>query len=267
MKSMRFGSRAPVLPIAVFASLLCASLAQAKVMTWTIDGVKREAIVFAPKNAANAKSPVVFSFHGHGDDMENFSGVEIQSYWREAIVVYPQGLPSSRDGSNSSDGLSGWQTRAGQYADRDLKLVDAILADLRQRYHVDDTRIYATGFSNGAGFSFLLWAERPKIFAAFAPVAGRIHASVHLSGPKPLLQIAGTQDGNIPFGEQKAAMEAARRENSATGPGQPCGSGCVLFTSTKGAPVMTVIHGGGHIYPEGTSQMIVRFFKEHTLQP
>jgi polyhydroxybutyrate depolymerase len=261
---MRFGSRVLRIPFVVlFASQLCVSAAQAKTMTWTIDGVKREAIVFAPKSATNTKSPVVLSFHGHGDDMENFSSVEIQTYWPEAIVVYPQGLPSSRDGSNTSDGLSGWQTRGGQYVDRDLKLVDAILADLHRKYQVDDTRIYATGFSNGAGFSFLLWGERPQIFAAFAPVAGRIHASVHLTDPKPLLQIAGTQDGNIPFAEQRAAMEAARQENGATGAGQPCGSGCLLFTSTKGAPVMTVIHNGGHIYPEGTSQMIVKFFKDH----
>jgi polyhydroxybutyrate depolymerase len=204
--------------VILFASLLCVPVAQAKTMTWTIDGVKREAIVFAPKSATNTKSPVVLSFHGHGDDMENFSSVEIQTYWPEAIVVYPQGLPSSRDGSNTSDGLSGWQTRGGQYADRDLKLVDAILSDLHRKYQVDDTRIYATGFSNGA------------------------------------------------FAEQRAAMEAARQENGATGTGQPCGSGCLLYSSAKGAPVMTVIHGGGHIYPEGTSQMIVKFFKDHPLQ-
>jgi len=259
MKSMKLGSR--LLLIAIFTSL-----AQAKVMTWMVDGVKRQAIVIAPsKTTASGKTPVVLSFHGHGDNMENFSGVEIETYWPEAIVVYPQGLPSSRDGSNRSDGLDGWQIRAGQYSDRDLKLVDAILADLRSKYHVDDARVYSTGFSNGAIFSFLLWAERPKVFAAFAPVAGRIDASVHLGEPKPLLQIAGTQDGNIPFEDQKSAMEAARNENGATGPGQSCGKGCLLYPSTKGAPVMTVIHGGGHEYPIGTSQMIVKFFKDHPL--
>jgi polyhydroxybutyrate depolymerase len=265
MKNMIFRSCVSPLPaIGILSILSCVSLAQAKVMTWSVDGVKRRAIVVEPsKKAANGKSPVVLSFHGHGDNMENFSGVDIEGYWPEAIVVYPQGLPSSRDGSNSSDGLDGWQIRGGQYGDRDLKLVDAILADLREKYHVDDARIYSTGFSNGAIFSFLLWAERPKTFAAFAPVAGRIDASVHLSEPKPVLQIAGTQDENIPFENQKAAMEMARQENGATGPGQRCGAGCVVFMSTKNAPVMTVIHGGGHIYPGGTSQMIVKFFKDH----
>ena len=29
----------------------------------------------------------------------------------------------------------------------------------------------SAGFSNGANFTYLLWAERPEVFAAFAPVA------------------------------------------------------------------------------------------------
>jgi polyhydroxybutyrate depolymerase len=49
-----------------------------------------------------------------------------------------------------------------------------MLATLRGRYPVDDRRIYATGFSNGAAFSDPLWAARGKTFAAFAPVAGAI---------------------------------------------------------------------------------------------
>ena len=66
-------------------------------MTWTVDGDKREAIVFAPPRR-RGKLPLIFSFHGHGDDMENFQYVGLQQAWPDAIVVYFQGLPS-RDGS------------------------------------------------------------------------------------------------------------------------------------------------------------------------
>ena len=62
----------------------------------------------------------------------------------------------------------------GEYQDRDLKLVDAALAWVHAKYTVDDDRIYATGFSNGAMFTYLLWAERPAVFAAYGPVAGRL---------------------------------------------------------------------------------------------
>src|SRR5258708_8024568 len=122
--------------------------------------------------------------------------------WQEAMVVYFQGLPSS-------DGRAGWQVEKGEYNDRDLKLVDAALASLRGRFKVDETRIYATGFSNGANFTYLLWAERPGLFAAYAPVAARLRSSVHLKQPKPLFHIAGVRDSQIPLPVQRTATESA----------------------------------------------------------
>ena len=105
--------------------------------------------------------------------MQNFQHVDLQEAWPEAIVAYFQGLPTSR---SNEPGLAGWQVQAGIYGDRDLKLVDRALASLRQQYKVDDGRIYASGFSNGAIFTYLLWAERPNVFAAYAPVAAVLRA-------------------------------------------------------------------------------------------
>jgi polyhydroxybutyrate depolymerase len=246
------------------AALSPAALASgAKVMTWTVDGVKRQAIVYAPSKQT-AKAPLVFSFHGHGDDMENFQGVGLQDAWPEAIVVYPQGLPTSR---SAEPALPGWQTERGKYGDRDLKLVDAMLASLRAQYQVDDSRIYATGFSNGAMFTYLLWAERPGVFAAFAPVAARLPASVSPTVPRPLLHVAGRNDETIPFRYQVQAIAVARRVDGVSDHGKVCGVNCTVYDSANGTPVMTVFHGGGHEYPEGTSQLIVKFFKQHPLHP
>jgi polyhydroxybutyrate depolymerase len=66
-------------------------------MNWTIDGVKREALVFAPKRATNdSRHPVVFAWHGHGGNMQGTSQqMHLQTVWPEAIVVYPQGLPTT----------------------------------------------------------------------------------------------------------------------------------------------------------------------------
>ena len=47
-----------------------------------------------------------------------------------------------------------------------------MLARLKTDYKVDDKRIYSTGHSNGGGFTYLLWAARGDVFAAFAPSAG-----------------------------------------------------------------------------------------------
>jgi len=235
--------------------------AESKMIGWTIDGVKREAIVYPPAaKSPGGKAPLVFSFHGHGDDMQNFQNVDLQGAWPEAIVVYFQGLPTSR---SNEPPLPGWQVQTGTYGDRDLKLVDAALASLRQQYKVDDTRIYATGFSNGANFTYLLWAERPNVFAAYAPVAALLRATPKT--PRPILHIAGTRDNTIRFDSQKETIEMARKINGATGAGEACGIGCTLYNPSTGEPVMTWIHQAGHAYPEGTSERIVKFFRQHPM--
>lgn len=250
------GHTARIVGIAV-ALLLAGRVASAELRTWTVDGVKREALVFAPSAPpAGGKLPLVLSFHGHGDDMENFQYTDLHRAWPDAIVVYFQGLPSR-------DGYRGWQNEPGDYNDRDLKLVDAALASLRKTYSVDDDRIYATGFSNGAMFTYLLWAQRPAVFAAYAPVAGRLRPTVQLKQPRPLFHVAGERDAQVAFADQKAAIVTAVTVNGVRGQTKSCGDGCTLYGSGTPAPVMTWIHQGGHEYPQSTSARIAAFFHEH----
>jgi polyhydroxybutyrate depolymerase len=225
------------------AALLLAwtSPAAAQLVTFPVGGEMRQAFVYAPSAPPmGAKLPLVLAFHGRGDTIRDFQYVNLHVAWRDAIVVYFQAL--------DRDGLSGWQVERGQDGDRDLKLVDAALAALRKKYVVDDDRIFATGFSNGAGFTYLLWAERPAVFAAYAVVAGRLRPTVRLSQPRPLLAVAGERDPQIPFADQKAAIDAATAVNGAR------------------VPVETWIHPGGHSFPRGTSERIVAFFKNHPRQ-
>lgn len=229
--------------------------ASAETLSWRIDGQMRQAIVYPPSSpAARGKPPLVMAFHGYGDDAQNFQYVNLHKAWPEAVVVYLQGLPTR--GS-----LPGWQVERGQYDDRDLKLVDTSLAALRKRFNIDDTRIYATGFSNGAMFSYLLWAERPQVFAAFAPVAGRLRPSVSPTERRPLLHIAGSRDSTVPFEDQKAAFETAIRVNAVGAEKRACGAGCTLYGAGTPAPVMVWIHGGAHTFPPGTSERIVAFLR------
>jgi polyhydroxybutyrate depolymerase len=253
-----------LLAIATLAASASTAAAQGIVMNWTLDGVKREALVFAPSPTGGAaKHPLVFAFHGHGGNMNGAAqGMHIQTIWPEAIVVYPQGLktPSRID----PQGLRpGWQAEAGQLGDRDLRLFDEMLATMRQKLSVDGARIYATGFSNGAVFSYLLWAARGKTLAAFGICAGRLSPSEHLTEPRPVVVIAGESDPVMPFSYQQQTIEADRQVDSATGPGQPCGPLCTLFPSTTQTPVKSFIHPGGHVYPPWAASAIVDFLKAH----
>ena len=65
-------------------------------MKWTIGGVQREALVYAPSKSSGAgRAPLLFDFHWHGGSMqEAASGMKSQILWPEAIVVYMQGLPT-----------------------------------------------------------------------------------------------------------------------------------------------------------------------------
>jgi polyhydroxybutyrate depolymerase len=248
---------APVVPIGLVL-VLSACSASAQVTTWQVDGETREAIVYAPDAPqGDEQVPLVFSFHGRGDNMQNFQHTNVHVAWPEAIVVYFQGL-------STGGGLSGWQAGRGADGDRDLKLVDVALASLREAYNVDDDRIYATGFSNGGMFTYLLWSERSGVFAAYAPVAGRLRPSVELTQPRPVLHVAGRRDRQVAFEDQEAAIASAVEANGGGASAVSCGDGCTLYGSDEAAPVMTWIHPGGHVYPRETSDRIVSFFRDHS---
>ena len=196
----------------------------AEVIKWTVEGMQREALVFPPSRGAGAgKAPVVFAFHWHGGTMEKAAAeMRFQNLWPEAIVVYMQGL-HTRIYVDPLGLEAGWQQEPGQFGDRDLKFFDAVLATIRVKFPVDDNRIYATGFSNGGIFTYLLWGARRKIFTALAPVAAQEFPGVHLIEPKPILHIAGELDSVVPFKEQLQSIKTARELNGSSGTGTPCG--------------------------------------------
>ncbi len=188
--------------------------------------------------------------------MENFQYTRMHEAWPQAIVVYFQGLPNG-------EGSRGWQVEKGQQEDRDLKLVDTALASLREKFKVDDARIYSTGFSNGASFTYLLWAERPGVFAAYAPVAGRLRPSVQLKQPKPLLHVAGgvIRRCGLPISCRRSTRLV--RADGVADKSASCGNECTIYGGDTATPVVTWIHPGGHTYPNGTSERIAMFFREH----
>jgi polyhydroxybutyrate depolymerase len=232
---------------------------------WTLDGVKREALVYIPPTAKSAATPVIFAFHGHGGNMTNTARrFGYHTLWPEAIVVYPQGLPTAGQLTDPEGKKPGWQHSADGEGGRDLKFFDAMLADLRKEYHVDDKRIYVTGHSNGGGFTYLLWATRGDQIAAVAPCAAAAPTLLKQLKPKPVLHLAGENDPLVKFEWQKATMEAVRKINQC-GDGEPWGEHCTLYPSKLGDPVVTYIHPGHHELPVEAHAVIAKFFKEQTL--
>ncbi|MEP6668406.1 MAG: esterase [Chthoniobacter sp.] len=231
---------------------------------WIVDGVTREALVYVPPTAKTAATPVIFAFHGHGGTMayaeRKFS---YHTLWPEALVVYPQGLPTAGKLTDPEGKKAGWQFAAGDYGDRDLKFFDAMLIGLRKEYRVDDQRIFVTGHSNGGGFTYLLWANRGDQLAAVAPCAAASLSPIGQFKPKPVFHLAGEKDPIVKFEWQKMTMDSVRKINQC-GEGQPWGDHCTIYPSKIGDPLVTYIHPGGHEVPPDAPAVIVKFFKEQT---
>ena len=231
--------------------------------TWDVGGTPRTAIVHLPATAGGRPEPrpVVFAFHGHGGRAQNVQRtMAIHRQWPEAVIVYPQGLPTatSRDPQGAR---AGWQMLRVGPENRDLRFFDAMLASLRADGWVDDTRVYVTGHSNGAGFTYLLWQERHAELAAVAPVAGNWLLAARLP-PLPCMHVAGRADAIVAFDSQERTMAAVRRANGCTGEGAPWAGNCTRWESPLGAPFVAMILPGGHEYPRQAPPVIVRFLRE-----
>jgi polyhydroxybutyrate depolymerase len=230
---------------------------------WKVDGVAREALVYVPAKARAETTPVVFAFHGHGGTMNHAARTfGYHTLWPEAMVVYMQGLNTPGMLSDPEGKKPGWQSRIGHQGDRDLKFFDAVLTDLKTEYRVDEKRLYATGHSNGGGFTYLLWAARGDRFAAFAPSAAPAGKNLARLQPKPVLHVAGEKDTLVKFAWQQQTMNALRKLNEC-GEGKPWAKDCTIYESKLGAPVVTFIHPGTHKFPEAAPALIVKFFQQH----
>ena len=235
--------------------------------TWMVDGVKRTALVRVPTGVAGQLA-VVFGWHGHGGRSTHSAGrwgyADIDT---TSILVFPQGLPTVSPLVDKEGRMPGWQTSVDSEGGRDIKLFDTILADLKKEHSVDARRIFSMGHSNGAAFSYLLWQARPEVIAAIGSVAGGLRADAKIASPMPVIHVAGEKDPLVKFAWQQATFAAVKRFNGCSEEGRPWAKEGVLdatiFASTKGAPLVTAIHGGGHEYPKGSTELIVRFFKEN----
>lgn len=236
-------------------------LVEPKTETFKVDGVDRQALVYAPSKPG-AHPPLVFAFHGHGGNMRySARAYDLHTLWPEAVVVYMNGLPIAGIYDRGGE-KNGWQKTVGLVGDRDLHFFDAVYASARKEFNFDSKRVYAMGHSNGAGFSYLLWAERGDKLAAIAPAAASIQQEFH-HGMIPVLAIAGEKDFLVPFRLQQRNVDRLKTMLGVATDAKPVPFGVAQLYKGSKADLGVYIHPGGHEYPEGASKLIVDFFKQH----
>ena len=241
---------------------------------WTIDvdGVAREALVFAPEGAASsgtsgdAAAPLVLSFHGHGGRARAMArGAPLHSAWPEAVVIYPQGLPTA--GFTDPEGkLPGWQHAPGDEGDRDLAFFDALLSRAKVDFRVDPDRVHATGHSNGGGFTYLLLATRGDVLASVAPssAASRQLRRGVILPPRPVFHAGCRADRVVPWARQGDSL-GKLREQRACEAGRPWAidERVTRYPSASGGDVLVFEHEGGHRKHPDFHGLAAKFFEAH----
>jgi polyhydroxybutyrate depolymerase len=245
------------------ALLLFAQANEPTTRTWEVDGVRREAFVYVPAKKSNARLPLVFDFHGHGGTAKNAArSHHLHTTWPEAAVVYMQGLNTPGKLTDPDGKKSGWQSGPGDQKDLDLHFFDAVLESMKKDHPIDEKRIFATGHSNGGAFTYLLWAKRGDVFAAFAPVAAAAGLYFADAKPKPLFHAASEKDPLVTFAMQQRTLDRVKKLDECAAKGEHWAKDCLLYPSKIGAPVVIYLHGEGHKYPEPAPALIVKFFQE-----
>jgi len=227
-----------------------------------VDGVKRTALVRAPVNSKKPNA-IVFCWHGLGGTAEYSAfSWRLDKIDNNSVLVFPQGLPSEWNPK-----LMGWQAELGTNGDRDVRFFDTMLSDLQKKYTIDSRRVYTMGHSNGAVFCYVLWQARPRVLAAIGPVAAYIPFKDEELPPMDVIHIAGKKDQVIQYELQLDTLRKVRLLNRCEVEGKPWGKpsvlGATIYSANNGKSVVTVIHEGGHEYPTGASEIIVRFFNEN----
>ncbi|HEV6953438.1 MAG TPA: poly(3-hydroxybutyrate) depolymerase [Promicromonospora sp.] len=143
--------------------------------------------------------PVVLVYHGRGNTgagTEAFSGLDALP----AIVAYGNGVVGTGDGERQA-----WE--GAPYSAPgvdDVAYTTDLLDTLEDELCVDTRRVYATGKSNGAGFTGILACELSDRITAIAPVAAALYGTGHPTcepeRPVPVIEFHGTADATIPYG-------------------------------------------------------------------
>lgn len=246
-----------------------------------VDSLERTYEAYVPPQLAD-RPALLLAFHGSKGDGETMRVYTGYAFERLAdrhgfIVVYPDGYER-----HWNDCRKRGPYTANTLNIDDLSFVRALIRRFAAGHGVDTTRVFATGFSNGAHMAYRLALEMPRSVRAVAAVGANLPTPDNLdctpSGePVAVLIMNGTDDPLNPFeggevnlygflrrGTVRSAQASAAYFSRLAGenPTAPIrtqirGSNAdeVLDRTTWTAPdrpavSLYAVRGGGHTFPQ-----------------
>ncbi|MEL7252227.1 MAG: PHB depolymerase family esterase [Bacteroidota bacterium] len=169
--------------------------------TFAYEGNTRAYNIYLPASYDGTVAfPLLFNFHGGGGDIASQIAIaDMRSIADTAdfILVYPQALPDPND-----DGSTNWLHKEPTEVD-DVFFIDALISSLSTEYEIDQTRIYACGYSLGGEFTYELACRLNEQIAAVGVVARTMFVGTldncAPSHPTGVLTILGTDDAISPY--------------------------------------------------------------------
>ena len=147
------------------------------------------------------KYPLILAFHG-GSPL-GYQSIQYQSRLSEKsdsagfIVVYPEGVKFA---GNRTWNAGGCCAPATSLNIDDIGFVNSLLNTLNKIRSIDSTRVYATGFSNGALLSYKIANQLTRRFAAIAIVEGDfVSYPWQPSQPIPIISFHSYMDQNVKY--------------------------------------------------------------------
>lgn len=222
----------------------------------------RYRVLVPPGWTGNSSGPATIFFHGWRSSAGAFAAdpAFTAAFAAEGVLLV---LP---DGLNGTWAHQGSPSRARE----EVAFLDAVRADLIERWNVDPARLLVTGFSQGGSIVWDLACRRGRDYAAFAAVAGAFWEPLPETcdgGPVDLLHLHGTNDPVVPMagrwiqgtwkqGDVLQGLAVLRRTDSCTPDAEPGHLGTALTcrvwrTCGSGRELRLCQHEGGHVLPQG----------------
>lgn len=186
--------------------------------------------IYAPTDfTQRTHYPLVFVFHGgggNGKHMEEVTRFSDLAETEKFIVIYPDGEKQETGWLRNNDLGRTWNAThccgfAHQNESDDIALVKQIITEVTEKFNIDDTKIFATGFSNGGMFVYKLATEMEPTFAKIAVVGGSIGGQETILDTKKTIRrpvqpistliMHGMQDKNVKYwGGESEGVEKGR---------------------------------------------------------
>lgn len=230
---------------------------------YNINGTSRKAIIYEP-TVKSDKVPVVFVFHGHGGNANFVSRrIDIQNYYKDALVIFMQGLPGRKvPGIDPNGTMNGWQIFTDDLGGRDIKFFDDVLADIHKAYKIDDSRIYLIGHSNGARFVNVLWKKRGEKITAICSASAQGGEMISGAVPISVWMYIGKNDKIVSPQNQELSIPIVKSNLGISLAGKTDGDK-TIFKGKNNTELVIQSSDASHEFPKQSLQDIADFFRKH----